>query len=67
MTRYTADFKITASVEFEDDGQHGLADQAFEAMEALLGVNCDFDIELFGGTLKPVPTTPKIQSPAAGE
>lgn len=54
MARYTADFKITATVEFDDDGKHGLADQAFEAMEDLLPVNSGFEIELFGGTLRPV-------------
>ena len=52
--RYTADFKITATVEFDDDGKHSLADQAFEAMEEMLPVNSGFEIELFGGTLKPV-------------
>jgi len=54
MTRYTADFKITATVEFDDDGKHSLADQAFEAVEDLLPVNSGFEIELFGSTLKPV-------------
>lgn len=54
MTRYTADFKITATVEFDDDGQHSLADQAFEAMEAKLPVNEDCEIELLGASLKRV-------------
>jgi len=54
MTRYTADFKITATVEFEDDGKYNLADQAFEAAEDIFPINSGFEIELIGGSLKAV-------------
>jgi len=54
MARYTADFKIIATVEFDDDGIHDLRDQAFEAMEGILPFNSGFDLELYASTLKPV-------------
>lgn len=46
MTRYTADFRISLTVSFEDDGENAIIDQAFEAVvERLASVSSEADVE----------------------
>lgn len=54
MARYKAEFRIFAEVEFDDDGQHVLADQAFDAMEDKLEIHHGFDLELIASSVKEV-------------
>ncbi len=55
--KYQAEFRITVTVEFEDDGQHSLLDLAFEEVESKLDLlQPHVDVELIAGTLCPLST-----------
>lgn len=53
MSKYRAEFRIYAEVEFEDDGEHDLQDLAFEAMEGVLPTDLGLELELIAGSVQP--------------
>lgn len=52
--RFTASFKISVSVEFDDDGGNDVSDQAFDALAEKYRLTDADDVELIG---RPEPAT----------